>query len=269
MSDIYIDVSFSAAKLQAQNLIKNRTIFKDKEILIVCIGGTIIMEKTDNELIYRKNYLKEYFFNHPGICDKNKTFTHSKHLFKDIDSIDISEDFFLYTPTNIFNRRIKFKLLDIDEPIEGNNVGINDWKYIGNLIKENYAKYDGFIILHGLDTMTYSASVLSFMFENLDKTVVMTSSCIPIGEMRNDALVNIIDAITVAGTFHIPEVTIMCNSKLYRGNRSIRVDNVNLNCYTTPNLPCLIDIGIFINVNWELILPPPTDSFNYFNVRIS
>lgn len=101
----------------------------------------------------------------------------------------------------------------------------------GTCIYELYSLYDGFIVLHGTDTMSYTASALSFMFENLNKTVIITGSQIPLAEMCNDALSNLLDAINICGTFHIPEVTILFRGQLLRGNRCIKNDSRGLNAF--------------------------------------
>jgi lysophospholipase len=142
------------------------------------------------------------------------------------------------------------------------------WKKIGRSIEKFYYKYDSFIILHGTDTMNYTASILSFMLENLNKLVILTGSQIPLVEMRNDAQKNLIDALTIAGTYDIPEVCLLFDSKMFRGNRTIKNDNINLDAFESPNLPPLVKIGINIKVNLDLILLKNIQNFNYFEVSI-
>ena len=102
--------------------------------------------------------------------------------------------------------------------------------------------------------MTFTASMLSFMLENLGKPVIMTGSQIPLIEMRNDAEKNLIDSMTLAGFYNIPEVSIMFCSNLYRGNRTIFNDNIDLNAFECPNIKPLANIGVQIKVNWDLIV---------------
>jgi len=99
-------------------------------------------------------------------------------------------------------------MLEFEELIDSSNMMISDWVKIAKTIEENYNYYDGFIVLHGTDTMAYTASALSFMLENLNKTVVVTGSQIPILELKNDAVDNLLGALLVAGHFNIPEVLI-------------------------------------------------------------
>lgn len=95
---------------------------------------------------------------------------------------------------------------------------ISDWVKIAKTIEENYKKYDAFIVLHGTDTLAYTASALSFMLENLNKTVIITGSQIPILELKNDAVDNLLGSLMVAGHFNIPEVLVFFHNRLLRGN---------------------------------------------------
>ncbi|KAF7251834.1 60 kDa lysophospholipase [Varanus komodoensis] len=117
----------------------------------------------------------------------------------------------------------------------------------------NYEKYDGFVILHGTDTMAYTAAALSFMCENLGKTIVLTGSQVPIYELRNDGRANLLGALLIAGLFVIPEVCLYFYNKLYRGNRVIKVDADSFNAFSSPNLPPLANAEVDITINWETI----------------
>ena len=124
-----------------------------------------------------------------------------------------------------------------------------------------------FVILHGTDTMNYTASILSFILENLNKPVILTGALIPIYNMRNDAQKNIIDALQIAGNFYIPEVCVIFDSVLYRGNRIIKNDNMHLSAFESPNLIPLGEIGNKIKINWDIILSPPKEEFSLFEVN--
>jgi lysophospholipase len=224
----------------------------DKIVLILYTGGTIGMEKTIDGLKPRKNFLYEYMLNHPNLCDREFTTKFSKSGL-------------LVTPEYL-GRRTHYKILEFPEVIDSSNITLEYWKMIGRSITSNYEDYDAFIILHGTDTMNYTASVLSFMFENLNKPIIVTGSMIPLITMRNDACKNLVDALTIAGTFHIPEVCLLFDSKLFRGNRTIKNDNMGLDAFESPNLKPLVQMGINIKVNWDIILQPPTEEFSYFEV---
>ena len=171
-----------------------------------------------------------------------------------------------------FNKLLKnipeLKLLDcniatisFETPIDSSNMNIEEWVKIAKIVEENYNQYDGFVVLHGSDTMSYSASALSFMLENLDKPVVFTGSQLPIGDLRTDAKENLITAIQVAslqqkGKPVITEVCLYFEYKLYRGNRTTKISAEHFNAFTSPNFPCLVESGVHLNVSEQLLLQP-------------
>ena len=111
----------------------------------------------------------------------------------------------------------------------------------------------GFVILHGTDTMAYTASALSYMLINLRKTVVMTGSQIPLSEIRNDAVNNLLGALTMAGRYEIPEVCLFFDNRLFRGNRCQKYDASGLGAFRSGNLPPLATVGVDIEVDWHLV----------------
>ena len=171
-----------------------------------------------------------------------------------------------------FNKLLKsipeLKLLDceiatisFDTPIDSSNMNIQEWIKLASIIETNYEKYDGFVVLHGSDTMSYSASALSFMLENLAKPVVFTGSQLPIGDLRTDAKENLITAIQVASLQHkgkpvIAEVCLYFEYKLYRGNRTTKISAEHFNAFTSPNLSCLVESGVHLKVNEDILLKP-------------
>jgi lysophospholipase len=124
-------------------------------------------------------------------------------------------------------------------------------------IEENYEKYDAFIIMHGTDTMAYTASALSFMLENLSKSVILTGSQVPFAQEPNDAAHNLLMSLTIAGHFEIPEVCIYFDHKLFRGNRSRKVSALGFDAFNSLNHPALVKVGTEMKVNWSVIRPPP------------
>lgn len=146
------------------------------------------------------------------------------------------------------------------------------WQSLARLIYDNYEKYDGFVILHGTDTMAYSASALSFMLENLTKPVIFTGSQLPIGMPRTDGKENLISAIEIAtakgpdGNATVPEVCICFNSQLLRGNRSTKINSTGFDAFSSPNFPPLAVAGISIKYNYGLI-HYSTDSKKAFSIN--
>lgn len=149
-----------------------------------------------------------------------------------------------------------------DPLIDSSDVEPSFWQSLASLIQERYDEYDGFVVLHGTDTMAYSASALSFMLENLAKPVVFTGSQLPIGVPRTDGKENLISAVEIAsakdsgGHPRVPEVSIFFNSKLLRGNRSVKISSEDFSAFRSPNCPPLAEAGISIKYNDGIIRRP-------------
>ena len=144
-------------------------------------------------------------------------------------------------------------------PIDSSNMNVSSWQKMAKIIEENYSQFDGFVVLHGSDTMSYSASALSFMLENLSKPVIFTGSQLPIGDLRTDAKENLITAIQVASLQEnkkpaIQEVCLYFEYKLYRGNRTTKISAEHFNAFTSPNFPELAESGVHLKVNNDVIL---------------
>lgn len=142
-------------------------------------------------------------------------------------------------------------------PIDSSNINLEKWVEIASIIESNYASFDGFVVLHGSDTMSYSASALSFMLENLNKPVVFTGSQLPIGDLRTDAKENLITAIQIASLQKnrksvIQEVCLYFEYKLYRGNRTTKINAEHFNAFASPNFPQLAESGVHLNINSNL-----------------
>ncbi|CAG8584921.1 6605_t:CDS:10 [Paraglomus occultum] len=162
----------------------------------------------------------------------------------------------LITPPSLYGKRIIYSIVEYEPLLDSCNMCIDDWVRITSDIEANYQYYEAFIILHGTDTMAYTASVLSFLLENLGKTVILTGSQVPISEVRNDAVENLLGALTIAGHFVIPEVCLFFNNKLFRGNRASKSNAVDFDAFESPNLRPLVTVGINIEVNWSDIMRP-------------
>jgi L-asparaginase len=153
------------------------------------------------------------------------------------------------------------EVVAFDNPIDSSDVNISTWLKIAQTIEDNYDAYSGFVVLHGTDTMAYSASALSFMLENLSKPVIFTGSQLPIGKLRTDGKENLITAIEIASTRRngepvLQEVAILFDSKLMRGNRSHKYSTENFDAFSSPNYDELAEIGIHIIYNYKSLLRP-------------
>jgi L-asparaginase len=192
-------------------------------ILLIYTGGTIGMIKD-----FETGVLKP--FNFKKVLEK---IPELKHLDCTIDTIS-------------------FKT-----PIDSSNINLEKWVEIASIIESNYASFDGFVVLHGSDTMSYSASALSFMLENLNKPIVFTGSQLPIGDLRTDAKENLITAIQIASLQKnrksvIQEVCLYFEYKLYRGNRTTKINAEHFNAFASPNFPQLAESGVHLNINSNL-----------------
>lgn len=142
-----------------------------------------------------------------------------------------------------------FTIHEYDPLMDSSDMTPADWQLIADDIAANYDKYDGFVILHGTDTMAYTASALSFMFENLGKPVIVTGSQIPLADLRSDGQANLLNALHVAANYPINEVTLFFNNRLMRGNRSRKSHADGFSAFSSPNLPPLLEAGINIELN--------------------
>ncbi len=156
--------------------------------------------------------------------------------------------------------------VSFERPIDSSNMNPEYWVEICNFIEKDYENYDGFVVLHGSDTMSYTGSALSFMFENLTKPIILTGSQLPIGDLRTDAKENLITAVQLAALRKrnrpvIQEVALYFEYKLYRANRSTKVSAEHFKAFHSPNYPPLITSGVNLSVNEEILLRPSRRQF--------
>ena len=204
---------------------------KKPHILIIYTGGTIGMMRD-----YKTNVLKA--FNFERIYKK---IPELNHLDCTIDSVSF------------------------ETPIDSSNMNPSHWSEIASIIFENYNKADGFVVLHGSDTMAYTASALSFMFDNLTKPIIFTGSQLPIGDIRTDAKENMITAIEIAAHQQnekpiVHEVCIYFEYKLYRGNRTTKISTEQFEAFDSPNYPDLGESGVNLKFNLPYFLSPHMES---------
>jgi L-asparaginase len=160
-------------------------------------------------------------------------------------------------------RKFGFNLdtISFNPLVDSSDITPEFWVTLAEIIQENYHKYNGFVVLHGTDTMSYSASALSFMLENLSKPVVFTGSQLPIGKLRTDGKENLVSAIEIAaatsnGQPLVPEVTIFFENQLFRGNRTTKHNSEHFSAFRSDNYPVLAQAGISINYNFAYIYYP-------------
>lgn len=221
----------------------------DKEpvsnILVLYYGGTIGMKKDKHGVLRpARGYLAGRLAGLPQFHDPSQPL--------------------LTTPLSRFGKRIHYEIKEYNPLLDSSNMGMEDWIKIGTDVEKYYYDYDAFIILHGTDTMAYTASALSFMFENLSKTIILTGSQVPLFVEPNDAVDNLLGALTIAGHFQIPEVCLYFNHRLMRGNRCLKVDASGFNAFQSPNYPSLVKSGAEMKVQWNHIreMPPSDKKFS-------
>lgn len=197
------------------------------QILLVYTGGTIGMVKD-----YKTNALKAFDFSQ--IVEK----------IPELQQLNCN-----------------ISTVSFDEPIDSSNMNTSYYIEIAQIIADNYKKYDGFVVLTGSDTMSYVSSVISFMFENLQKPVVFTGSQLPIGDLRTDAKENLITSIEIAsanenGAPILKEVGLYFEYKLYRANRTTKINAEQFEAFASMNYPPLVESGVHLHFNKLILLQP-------------
>ncbi len=187
-----------------------------KSIYVAYTGGTIGMQKTQNGFAPVAGFLTQCIQSMPE-------FYHAE-----MPNFTIEE----YSPL-----------------IDSSNMKPTDWQMIADDIKAKYDDYDGFVILHGTDTMAYTASALSFMLQDLSKPVIVTGSQIPLAQMRSDGQTNLLNALYIAAYYPVAEVGLFFNNKLFRGNRTTKAHADGFDAFASPNFPMLLEAGIKIRLH--------------------
>jgi L-asparaginase len=170
--------------------------------------------------------------------------------------------------SSVFKRIPEMNLLECEvsvhpfkKPVDSSDMGPAQWRMIATWIYKNYKNYDGFLILHGTDTMSYTASALSFMLRNLGKPVILTGSQLPIGDLRTDAKENLLTSLYYASLYEndqavIQEVAVYFEYKLLRGNRSLKYSAEFFDAYQSPNYPIIGQSGVHLNVDKNVLWSP-------------
>ncbi|XP_043118144.1 60 kDa lysophospholipase-like [Puntigrus tetrazona] len=218
-------------------------------VLVINTGGTIGMVLHDGGLSPEPNALIKTLRKLSILHDEK--YAEQTKLY---DSYK-PEDKTLVLPQSKLNKRVVYTFLEYCPLLDSSNMTPDNWSTIGKDIQKYYEQYDGFVILHGTDTMAYTASALSFMCENLGKPVILTGSQVTCFKsiVYNDGRDNLLGALLIAGQFVIPEVCLYFHHKLYRGNRVTKVDSGSFKAFASPNLPPLANAEIDIDINWETV----------------
>ncbi|XP_030763413.1 60 kDa lysophospholipase [Sitophilus oryzae] len=208
-----------------------------KKILVLYVGGTIGMQKNQNGVYIPipNTFLKKV---------KNSEM-HDKLLCEKYGLPMDENELILQT---IGEHTILYKIEEYSPLLDSSNMSTKEWIRIAQDIKKNYKLFDGFVVLHGTDTLAYTASALSFMLDNLQKSVIITGSQIPIFETRSDAKDNFLSSLIFASCYDIPEVCVFFANKLLRGNRTTKISSNLLDAFDSPNYHHLGETGIEVHV---------------------
>lgn len=202
-----------------------------KKVCLIHTGGTIGMVKTSAGYAPKEGYIKKIL----------------EGLLTELQSQEMPD----------------VELFEMTPLLDSSNIAVKEWNLIGQYIAEHYDDFDGFVVLHGTDTMAYTASALSFMLHNVGKPVVLTGSQIPFSEVRNDARDNLLTALLIAARDDIYEVCLYFAGQLLRGVRASKLSADELVAFVSPNERPLAECGVFIRTDAKVLLPKPLEAF-YF-----
>ncbi|XP_065167513.1 L-asparaginase isoform X2 [Atheta coriaria] len=228
---------------------------ESRKVLVLYTGGTIgMMRNVDGVYSPAPNAFKQKIHSLPEL--------HDEFLAKKLYDGNVPEGHYVVNGAPSTKNVITYMIKEYNPLLDSSNMSIDDWTRIATDIYQSYHDYDSFVVLHGTDTLSYTASALSFILEGLNKTVVVTGSQIPIFEQRSDAKDNFHSALVFAACYNIPEVCVCFANQLFRGNRTLKSSSNMLNAFSSPNYPCLGKVGISYKVHKEYILKPEYSNFD-------
>ncbi|XP_053950615.1 L-asparaginase [Anastrepha ludens] len=242
-----IEVPSMKRNISEGNLLPSE--IKEARVRVIYTGGTIGMVRNENNFLAPiPNALVKILRKYPNIHDES----YAQERFGSTASMAPLVLPFVQGE----KRRVIYQITEYNPLLDSSNMTMQDWARIARDIHQTYEFFDGFVILHGTDTLSYTASALSFMLENLGKTVIITGSQIPIFETRTDGKDNFTSALIIAGNYVIPEVCVFFGNKLMRGNRTVKISTDSLEAFDTPNAASLGRIGLNVEIDYRLIFRP-------------
>ncbi|KAL4867492.1 hypothetical protein BDV12DRAFT_198185 [Aspergillus spectabilis] len=235
----------------------------ESRVLIIMTGGTICMRPSPAGLVPARDFQEQCLARVPTFNDG------SNSAMLDVvtnGAGEIKAHPSLRTPVTAYGRRVRYTVFEFDELLDSSSIDAKGWAEIAETIERNYTLFDGFVVLHGTDSLAYTCSALSFMLQNLGKPVILTGAQAPMLELQNDATDNLLGSLVVAGHFMIPEVCLYFNNKLFRGNRSTKVAASDFSAFDSPNsAPLAVTTSMRTNVNWEIVNRPK--SLEHFSIQ--
>ncbi|KAK4657266.1 hypothetical protein QC762_211500 [Podospora pseudocomata] len=228
--------------------------FPESRVLIIMTGGTICMQPSADGLVPMSGFLELAMAPRPSFNDSTAPSTNITAYTKEGHKLTLSS---LRTPTSAYCKHIRYSILEFSPLLDSSSIASAGWTDIALTIQQNYHLFDGFVILHGTDSLAYTASALSFMLSDLGKPVILTGSQASIFALQSDAVDNLLGSLIIAGTFTIPEVCLFFHHTLFRGNRTTKVSASSFEAFDSPNSDPLAKVtSLGVDVNWGLVRRP-------------
>ncbi|XP_063831235.1 L-asparaginase 1-like [Ostrinia nubilalis] len=241
--------SFMELSISSTNSVKSLG-RNERRVLVIYTGGTIGMVKNrEGVLIPQNGAFENLIRGYPQLHD-------TAYWRQRLSESGFQTSYLVLPETKDLDLRVFYKIYEYETLLDSSNMTEREWVQIAEDIMKNYDQYDGFVVLHGTDTLSYTASALSFMFENIGKCIVLTGAQIPIFEPRSDGADNFVSSLLIAGGLNIPEVTLFFGSKLFRGNRTRKISANNLYAFDSPNCVPLVEVGLDFELNKKAIFKP-------------
>ncbi|KAI0006930.1 asparaginase-domain-containing protein [Xylariaceae sp. FL0662B] len=226
--------------------------YPESRVLVIITGGTICMQPSAGGLVPVNGFLENAMAPRPSFNDMSERIP----LIAVKDGVNVTIDS-LRTPPSSYSRHIRYGAIEFSPLLDSSSISSMGWTHIASTIKANYHLFDGFVVLHGTDSLAYSASALSFMMEDLGKPVILTGSQASIFALQSDAVDNLLGSLIIAGTFVIPEVCLFFHHTLFRGNRTTKVSASSFEAFASPNCDPLAKVtSLGVDVNWSLVQRP-------------
>lgn len=229
----------------------------ESNVLLIMTGGTICMRQSPMGFVPARGFQDHCLAPMPAFNDRSPSITKDVVVNTESSGRETVTHPSLRTPPTAYGRRVRYTVYEFEELLDSSSIDAKGWTQIARTIERNYTLFDGFVVLHGTDSLAYTCSALSFMLRNLGKPVVLTGSQAPMLELQNDATDNLLGSLVVAGHFMIPEVCLYFNNRLFRGNRAVKVSASDFAAFDSPNCaPLAVTTSTRTNVNWELVQRP-------------
>ncbi|KAI0397060.1 L-asparaginase [Xylariaceae sp. FL0594] len=226
--------------------------YPESRVLLIITGGTICMQPSAAGLVPVNGFLENAMAPRPSFNDMSEP--------RMLNAVEGGQPVMipsLRTPPSSYSRHIRYAAIEFSPLLDSSSISSDGWTSIASTIRANYLLYDGFVVLHGTDSLAYSASALSFMLTDLGKPVILTGSQASIFALQSDAVDNLLGSLIIAGTFVIPEVCLFFHHKLFRGNRCHKVSARAFEAFASPNCDPLARVtSLGVDVNWGLVLRP-------------